>query len=139
MASIVELREMGYEKIEEMLENSREELFNLRFQHASARLDDVSRLRKVRREIAQLETVLHMRQLAIEAALGRPEVVEALLGKDWQAEAHFSYEDSAWKVSFLGSSEDELTQALVNLNQKKQKRGHRARKQANSVGKRGQR
>ena len=51
MASIVELRDTSEDELEEMLENAREELFNLRFQHASARLEDFSRLRKVRREI----------------------------------------------------------------------------------------
>jgi large subunit ribosomal protein L29 len=66
MASIVELRDMSDEKLEELLDNAREEMFNLRFQHASARLDDLSQLKRVRRDIAQLETVLHQRDLAVE-------------------------------------------------------------------------
>lgn len=125
MANIVELREMSDEKLEEMLENSREELFNLRFQHASARLDDMSRLRKVRREIGQLETVLRMRELAIDTAAGLPEITPVLEDKDWNASAYFSYEDSAWKVEFLDDSDDELITTFVNLN-KKRDRGRNA-------------
>ena len=127
MASIVELRETSEEELEEMLENAREELFNLRFQHASARLEDFSRLRKVRREIAQLETVLHMRDLAIEEAAQQPAVAELLEGKDWYAEAHFDYEESAWTVEFNDDNDDELASAMVNLNVKKNK-GRRARR-----------
>lgn len=126
MASIVELRETSEDELEEMLENAREELFNLRFQQASARLEDVSRLRKVRREIAQLETVLHMRDLAIEEAAKQPDLVELLDGKDWNAEAHFDYEESAWIVDFSDDKDDELGSTSVNLNVKKRK-GRRAR------------
>lgn len=129
MASIVELRDMSNERIEELLENAREEMFNLRFQNASARLEDVSRIRFVRREIAQFETVLRMRQLAIEEAEKRPEVHEALDGQEWTAEARFDYEDSIWLVSFVDDEGDELVEARVNLN-KKRTRGRKARKMA---------
>jgi len=59
MANIVELNQMSNDKLEKKLEEAREELFNLRFQVASARLENTSRLRVVRREVAQVETVLH--------------------------------------------------------------------------------
>lgn len=118
MANVVELREMSDDKIEEMLENAREELFNLRFQQASARLEDYSRLKHVRREIARLETVLNMRQLAIEAAAAKPEVAKALAGKEWEAMARFQYEDSAWQVEFVDESGDDLASAMVDLNKK---------------------
>lgn len=127
MASIVELRDMSDEQIEEMLENSREELFNLRFQHASARLSDVSRLRVLKREIAQLEEVLHKRQLAIEAATKILDVAESIEDQEWFAEAHFSYEDSAWEVTFIDENDDELATTLVDLNKKKS-RGRKARR-----------
>ena len=127
MLSIVELRDMSDEKLEEMLENSREEMFNLRFQHASASLDDLSQLKRVRREIAQLETVLNMRDLAVDAALSEPDVIAAVKDQDnWSADVHFSYEESAWNVSFLDDDDKELVATLVDLN-KKQARGRRAR------------
>ena len=130
MAHIVELREKTDEELEEMLENAREEMFNLRFQHASARLSDFSRLRAVRREIAQLETVLHMRELAIERATLQPEVAQAIEGKDWYAEASFSYEDSAWQVIFSDDDDDEIATALVNLNKKSATNSRRQRRAA---------
>jgi len=93
MLSIVELRDMSDEKLAEMLENTREEIFNLRFQQASARLDDLSQIKRARREIAQLETVLNQRDLAVRAALEQPEVSSVIEGQDdWSAEVHFSYE-----------------------------------------------
>jgi len=117
MANIVELREMSGDKLHELLENAREEMFNLRFQNASARLDDYSRLKAVRREIAQLETVLNMRQLAKSAAAAELEIAALLAGKIWQATARFDYEESAWRVIFSDEDGSELTSALVNLNQ----------------------
>jgi large subunit ribosomal protein L29 len=127
MASIVELRQMSDDKLAEMLENAREEMFNLRFQHASARLDDVSRLKQVRREIAQLETVVHMRDLAVEVALAEPEIAEAVEGSDWTADVHFNYEESAWAVDFVDSKKRTFVSTLVDLN-RKVKRGRRARR-----------
>lgn len=127
MAHIVELRDKTDEELEEMLENAREEMFNLRFQHASARLSDLSRLRTVRREIAQLETVLHMRELAIVKAARQPEIAQALEGKDWFAEASYSYEESAWQVIF-NDDDDELATVLVNLNKKDSKGSRRQRR-----------
>ena len=126
MANIVELRDMDDDQIEEMLDNSREELFNLRFQHASARLSDISRLRVVKRGIAQLEEVLHKRQLAIVAATNMPDVIESIQGQEWYAEARFSYENSAWEVTFFDENDDELVGTFVDLNKKKSK-GRRKR------------
>jgi large subunit ribosomal protein L29 len=121
MASIVELRDKDNEELEEMLENDREEMFNLRFQLASARLEDVSRVRFVRREIAQLETVLRMRELAIDRALDMAEVNKAIEDTNWQATARFVYEDSAWLVEFADDNDDEVYSTLVDLNKKRMK------------------
>ena len=119
MANIVELREMSNDKLEEMLENAREEMFNLRFQKAAARLDNTARLRTVRREIAQVHSVLHMRELAVETAVSQPQVASAIKDQNWQSTAHFDYEDSAWQVGFTDSSGNNLASTLVNLNKKK--------------------
>jgi large subunit ribosomal protein L29 len=126
MANIVELREMSDAKLEEMLESAREEMFNLRFQHAGARLADPFSLRKVRRQIAQLETLLHMRRLAVDAALGQPEIAAALEDQKWDATAEFNYEESAWIVNFTDNEGGNLASATVNLN-KKQPRGRKDR------------
>jgi large subunit ribosomal protein L29 len=118
MANIVELREMSDDKLDEMLENAREEMFNLRFQKATAQLDNHARVKIVRREIAQIETVLRMRQLAIDTAAEQPEITSALSGKEWRANAHFDYEDSAWRVEFNDEDDNSVATALVNLNKK---------------------
>ncbi len=122
MANIVELREMSDAKLEELLENGREEMFNLRFQQASSRLEDYTRLKAIRREIAQLETVLNMRQLAIETAVASDMLASALAGTEWQASARYSYEDSGWQVTFVDDSGKELATSLVNLNKKRANR-----------------
>jgi len=119
MAAIVELREMSDGKLEEQLENAREEMFNLRFRHASSRLDDISQLRRVRREIAQYETVLQMRELAVDTAAQQPEIAAALKGEEWFGEAHFDYHESAWAVEFSDNADNVIVTALVDLNQKK--------------------
>jgi len=129
MASIVELRDMTDEQIEESMENAREEMFNLRFQNASARLEDGSRIKRVRREMAQMQTILRNRQLAIEKVTMNPEVLEAIEGKEWNAEAHFSYEDSLWIVSFTDEKGKDIVEGRVDLN-KKRARSRRARQMA---------
>lgn len=127
MANIVELRGMNDDKLEEMLENAREEMFNLRFQQASARLEDYSRIRHVRREIAQLETVMNMRRMAIETAVSESEELANFLSdKIWTANARYVYEDAAWQVEFFDEESDQLATATVNLN-KKQPKGRRDR------------
>lgn len=42
-----------------------EELFRLRFRHASGQLDNTARLRTLRRELARIKTVLRERELRV--------------------------------------------------------------------------
>jgi large subunit ribosomal protein L29 len=119
MANIVELREMSDDKLEELLENAREEMFNLRFQKASARLENTTRIREVRREIAQFETVLNMRQQAIAAAAADPAVQNVLGGTNWSGNARYIYEDAAWQVELFDESGNSVATAMVNLNKKR--------------------
>ncbi len=129
MANIVELREMSDDKLDKLLENAREEMFNLRFQVATAQLDNHARVKIVRREIAQISTVLHMRQLAIDAAAQESAIAAVLSGKEWRANAHYNYEDSAWHVDFNDEDDNEVASAMVNLNKKRsQSRKSRAPK-----------
>lgn len=131
MANIVELNQMSNDKLGKMLEDAREEMFNLRFQKASARLENTARLRQVRRELAQLETVLHQRQLVTEAAAAQPEIASRLNGTEWQANARYIYEDSAWQVEFNDKGGKKLATAWVNLNKSRPK--GRAAKQPQRV------
>ena len=60
-----ELRELSDEELVERLRESKEELFNLRFQMATGQLDNNRRLRTVRREIARVYTVMRERELGM--------------------------------------------------------------------------
>lgn len=59
-----EIRNMSDEEIRSRIDDTRQELMNLRFQVVTGQLTDTSRLKRVRRQIAQLETILHERELA---------------------------------------------------------------------------
>lgn len=116
MANIVDLREMGDEKLAEMLEGLHEEMFNFRFQRASGQLENYTQLKRARRERAQVLTVLNTRKLAAKVATGEPSIAKALVGKTWQATSAFDYEQGAWLVRFVDESNKELASAKVNLN-----------------------
>ena len=61
-----ELVELADEELSLRLKQSREELFNLRFQHAAGQLENTSRLRQVRQDIARIMTVQSARERARE-------------------------------------------------------------------------
>ena len=61
-----ELVELADEELLLRLKQSREELFNLRFQHAAGQLENTSRLRQVRQDIARIMTVQSARERARE-------------------------------------------------------------------------
>ena len=61
-----DLVELGDEELILRLKQSREELFNLRFQHAAGQLENTSRLRQVRQDIARIMTVQSARERARE-------------------------------------------------------------------------
>jgi large subunit ribosomal protein L29 len=64
MSKASELREMGDDQLQFALKESREQLFRLRFQAATERLDAPSNLKKLRREIARIKTIQRERELA---------------------------------------------------------------------------
>ncbi|NLH74253.1 MAG: 50S ribosomal protein L29 [Verrucomicrobia bacterium] len=55
---VSEIREKTAVELAAMSRDLRQELFNLRLQKASSRLENPARLRLLRREIARVETVL---------------------------------------------------------------------------------
>ena len=65
-----ELRELSDEELVRRLADSRENLFNLRFQNATGQLDNTARLRTVRKDIARIYTVIRERELGIRTAPG---------------------------------------------------------------------
>ena len=58
-----ELRELSDEELRGKLRELQEELFNLRFQLATGQIENVGRIRTVRRDIARLRTIQHQREL----------------------------------------------------------------------------
>ena len=65
-----QLRELSDEELITRLRDSRKELFNLRFQHATGQLDDPHRLNLTRREIARLLSIQAERVRARAAGEG---------------------------------------------------------------------
>ena len=61
-----ELRELPDEELVSRIESAKEELFNLRFQLATGQLDNPTRLKEVRHEVARIATVLRERELELE-------------------------------------------------------------------------
>ena len=63
-----EHRALATEELHEKLKESKEELFNLRFQAATGQLESHGRLTAVRKEIARIYTVIRERELGIGGA-----------------------------------------------------------------------
>jgi large subunit ribosomal protein L29 len=61
------LRNMSDEELDEKLHETRQELFNLRFQSATGALENSARVRLAKREIARILTVIHEREAELES------------------------------------------------------------------------
>ncbi len=63
-----QLRALSTDELAIKLRESKEELFNLRFQAATGQLENHGRLTAVRKEIARIYTILRERELGIGGA-----------------------------------------------------------------------
>jgi len=63
-----ELRDTDDVELRTRLTEAKQELFNLRFQNVTGRLDNSSRLGQVRRDIARINTLLREREIAAAEA-----------------------------------------------------------------------
>jgi large subunit ribosomal protein L29 len=61
-----QLRDLTDEELNRRLEETRQELFNLRFQSATGALENSARLRLAKREIARILTIKNERESAME-------------------------------------------------------------------------
>ena len=61
-----EIRELSNEEILSKIEESKEELFNLRFQQATGSLEKPSRINELRKLVARMKTILRERELKEE-------------------------------------------------------------------------
>jgi large subunit ribosomal protein L29 len=55
---VEELKAKSTSELNEELVSAKKELFNLRFQNATSQLDNTSRIREVRKNIARIQTVI---------------------------------------------------------------------------------
>ena len=60
--SIKNLNEKTNAEIEGFLKKSKEELFNLRFQHAINQLDNPMRIKAVKKDIARIKTIIREKE-----------------------------------------------------------------------------
>ena len=60
---VEELRNKSAAELNEELVNAKKELFNLRFQNATNQLDNTSRIKEVRRNIARIQTVISAQEI----------------------------------------------------------------------------
>ena len=67
----IELRDMDDSGLVEHLRTARRELFGLRFQHATGELENTSRLRDAKRDVARALTVLREREIDVNKELSR--------------------------------------------------------------------
>ena len=61
---VEEIRKMSDEELSNELASLKEELFKLRFQHATNQLDNPAQITQVKRDIARVMTIQREKQLA---------------------------------------------------------------------------
>lgn len=61
-----QLRRASDRDLAEALDDARKELFNLRFRNATRQLDNTTELKRVRRQIARINTLMRERALVAE-------------------------------------------------------------------------
>ncbi len=64
MMKAKEIRELSAEELTTKLGELKKDLFNLRLQHATNKLENVNKISEVKRDIARVNTVLRELQLA---------------------------------------------------------------------------
>ncbi len=60
----LELRKLSFKELGEKLNESKEELFNLRFQLVTNQLDNTTRIKQVKRDVARIATVMREQEIA---------------------------------------------------------------------------
>jgi len=60
---VSDLRELSPSELEERLTETKEELFNLRFQNATGQLDNYKRIGVLRKEVARIKTILRQKEI----------------------------------------------------------------------------
>jgi large subunit ribosomal protein L29 len=66
-----EVHDLADDQLVEAVGNARQELFNLRFQHATGQLEDTAALGRAKKDLARSLTVAHQRGIDVERELRR--------------------------------------------------------------------
>jgi large subunit ribosomal protein L29 len=60
-----ELRDLTAEELQKKKKDFKEEIFNLRFQHSTGQLENTSRMKLLKRDVARIEMALREKQLQV--------------------------------------------------------------------------
>jgi large subunit ribosomal protein L29 len=63
-----DIRDLPLDDLEQQLAETKQELFNLRFQNATGELDNYMRLKELRRDVARILTIIRERELSDQGA-----------------------------------------------------------------------
>ena len=66
-----EVHDLADDQVVDAIANARQNLFNLRFQHATGQLEDTAALNRAKRDLARVLTVARQRGLDVERELRR--------------------------------------------------------------------
>jgi large subunit ribosomal protein L29 len=58
-----DLKELTKEELLKKKKDTKEELFNLRFQHSTGQLENTARLKLLKKDVAKIETILRRKEL----------------------------------------------------------------------------
>jgi large subunit ribosomal protein L29 len=76
MVNAAEFRQLKDDELAIRVVETRQELFNLRFQHATGQLDNSSRLGQLKKDIARLETIIRQREIVAAESARTPNEVK---------------------------------------------------------------
>ena len=80
MSKPAELRDQSTEQLELLLKETQQNMFRLRLQSETERLEAPSEIIKAKREIARIKTILRLREIASEKANERTLIAAAPSG-----------------------------------------------------------
>jgi large subunit ribosomal protein L29 len=66
-----EFRSLSSEERRQKLVELKQELFNLRFQHATGQLENPQRLKQIKRDVARVQTIIREEELSAHEAESR--------------------------------------------------------------------
>jgi large subunit ribosomal protein L29 len=67
----VEVHNLDETQLVELAEKARQEVFNLRFQHATGQLENTARLKQAKKDLARALTVARQRGIDVEVEIRR--------------------------------------------------------------------